>query len=67
MYIHVTRVLSDLLKKDTMFHWTPTHQQAFDTLKEKMLTALVLALPNFNIPFTVETDASKRGVGAVLS
>jgi hypothetical protein len=65
-YSLISRTLSDLLKKDTVFRWTQTEQQAFEQLKQKMLEAPVLALPNFSIPFTIETDASKRGVGAVL-
>jgi hypothetical protein len=31
-----------------------------------MTSAHVLALPNFNIPFTIEIDASRSGIGAVL-
>ncbi|KAK1679361.1 hypothetical protein QYE76_040209 [Lolium multiflorum] len=65
-YSLISRTLSDLLKKDKVFQWNLTEQQAFDHLKQKMLEAPVLALPNFVVPFTVETDASKRGVGAVL-
>jgi hypothetical protein len=65
-YSLISRTLSDLLKKDTTFRWNATEQQAFDHLKQKMLAAPVPALPNFAVPFTIETDASKRGVGAVL-
>jgi hypothetical protein len=65
-YSLISRTLSDLLKKDKVFQWNLTEQQAFDHLQQKMLEAPVLALPNFVVPFTVETDASKQGVGAVL-
>jgi hypothetical protein len=57
--------LHDLLKKDS-FLWTDSHSKAFATLKACMTEALVLALPNFSIPFTLETDASGAGLGAVL-
>jgi len=55
------------LKKDVLFHWTPQLQTYFDTLKQALISAPVLALPNFNKAFTVETDASSIGIGAVLS
>ena len=49
------------------FHWTPQAQLAFDNLKHALSTAPVLALPEFNLPFTVETNALRVGMGAVLS
>jgi hypothetical protein len=62
----ISRILTDLLKKNELFIWTHAHQQSFDSLKQALLTAPVLALPNFEKPFVVETDASERGLGAVL-
>ncbi|TYK26552.1 Retrotransposable element Tf2 [Cucumis melo var. makuwa] len=41
--------------------------EAFESLKQAMISVLVLALPDFSLPFTVETDASVIGLGAVLS
>ena len=48
------------------FKWKEEVEAAFQKLKATMTTILVLALPNFSLPFLLETDASGTGLGAVL-
>ncbi|KAL4319444.1 hypothetical protein GQ457_18G018050 [Hibiscus cannabinus] len=62
----IARSLTDLLKKGG-WKWDWEEEQAFQKLKEAVSQAPVLVLPNFKEVFTVETDASEKGVGAVLS
>ena len=45
----------------------PKAREAVNILKGKVQSAPVLVFPNFDKPFLLETDASKEGLGAVLS
>ena len=61
--------LTDLTKKaaPTRVLWTPDCNQAFVNLKHALCSSPVLRSPNFSRPFILQTDASERGIGAVLS
>ena len=58
--------LNELVKKNVSFIWEKDQELAFNTLKEKLSSAPLLALPNFESTFEIECDASGVGIGAVL-
>ena len=54
-------------KKTGKFNWTKEAQNAFQYLKDKLVTKPVLAHPDFSKPFILNTDASLYAMGAELS
>ncbi|KAK1630543.1 hypothetical protein QYE76_004858 [Lolium multiflorum] len=58
--------MTKLLKKNTPFVWTDECEASFQTLKDKLTTAPVLAVPEPGKDYTVYCDASKNGLGCVL-
>ena len=65
-FSEIAAPLTDLTKDNYKFEWTNRQHTAFITLKEALLTAPVLRLPDFNLTFIVVTDASMIAVGGVL-
>ncbi|CAM4304551.1 unnamed protein product, partial [Lepidochelys olivacea] len=67
-YSQIATPLTDLTKKKqpNAIQWTKECQKAFNQLKVTLMSDPVLRAPDFNKPFLVITDASERGVGAVL-
>ena len=57
-------------KKDQVtveWRWEEAQQAAFDTLKEHLTSPPVLGYARYDQPFRLYTDASGKGLGAVLS
>ena len=65
----IASLLHSLLKKGAVFSLTFECEKAFDHLKKALVSASVLAYPQFSSPhpFILETDASTKGLGAVLA
>ena len=72
-FTHIAAPLYDLIsgdnkdKKSEPVKLSPETHEAFNILKEKCVNAPVLSFPDFKKPFWLETDASGKGLGAVLS
>ena len=52
--------------KKTYIEWTDAADTAFEHLKAMCVSAPILAYPDYQLPFTLHTDSSTDGLGAVL-
>ncbi|XP_053389322.1 uncharacterized protein LOC128552313 [Mercenaria mercenaria] len=66
-YPQIARPLVRLTEKNTRFSWDTDCEESFKTLKNKLITAPILAHPDFSLPFILDTDACDYSIGAVLS
>ena len=66
-YSKVAAPLHELVRDGGIFEWNQRAQEAFDTLKQKFISAPILCFANFSSKFIVETDASDFAIGCVLS
>jgi hypothetical protein len=66
-YSTLARPLHNRTHKEVPWGWGPVEQKAFDAIKEAICQQPVLAHPNPDLPYFLETDASGAAMGAVLS
>lgn len=52
--------------KTRAIEWDTACQESFDSIKQKLMSAPLLRLPDMALPFRIETDSSDYGVGCVL-
>ncbi|GJX04980.1 reverse transcriptase domain-containing protein [Tanacetum coccineum] len=62
----ISRPMTKLLEKDSVFNFDEECNKAFETLKEKLTNAPIMVSPNWSLPFELMCDASNFAVGAVL-
>ena len=69
-YAELTAPLTNLLRgrsgDNSRLTWNESAIAAFHKLREALTCHPVLQLPDLSLPFTLRTDASENGVGAVL-
>nr|GFC58113.1 reverse transcriptase domain-containing protein [Tanacetum cinerariifolium] len=62
----IARPMTHLLEKETPFVFSKECIEAFNILKKKLTEALILVIPDWNLPFELMCDASDYVIGAVL-
>ena len=59
--------LTELTKNTISFNWTPECEKALQVLKTELCSSTVLRYPDYKNYSTLTTDASNKGLGAILS
>ena len=65
-FMRITMPLTQLTKKNAKFIWTPECEKSFEELKRRLITTLILAIPNNFEDFVIYIDALKNSIGCVL-
>jgi len=67
VFAGIAALIHALAGKYQVFKWTENCKQAFEDLKEILISSPVLAMPRDGDPFVLDTDACDISIGAVLS
>jgi hypothetical protein len=62
----IEKPMTELLKKEKKFEWTDACEASFQDLKQHLVTAPILCLPDILKDFQIYCDASRQGLGSVL-
>jgi hypothetical protein len=62
----ISKPITELLKNNVKFNWTPECNEAFEKVKKLLTMAPVLAQPDIEKSFDVYCDASGTSIGCVL-
>lgn len=63
----IAKPLTQLLRKNVPFNWSTKCQEAFDKLKEILVSPTILQYPDFEKEFIITTDSSGYAISAILS
>jgi hypothetical protein len=66
-YGKMSTPLTDLTRATKIFDWTDQCQKAFEEIRDNMLKEPILSMPDSELPWIVETDASDYALGATAS
>jgi hypothetical protein len=65
-YAYLAEPLIKLTRKKEPFVWGPQQQNAFDKLKQELVSDRIMAFPQVDKPYKLYTDACDYAVGSVL-
>ncbi|KAL0561647.1 hypothetical protein IC582_002087 [Cucumis melo] len=65
-FSRIATPLTQLTRKGAPFVWSKACEDSFQNLKQKLVTAPVLTVPDASGSFVIYSDASKKGLGCVL-
>lgn len=63
----ISKPLCKLTRKNVEFNWNPEAEESFSQLKSALVSAPILKMPDYNLPFRILSDASAFSVAAVLT
>ena len=66
-YANIAKPMHNLTKKDQPWEWSTKCQEAFEKLRDSLITPPCLAYPDMNKPFILTTDASGWAISYILS